>query len=102
MVVALHLEHHREPVADVDDAGVLARPLDHPRRLGRQAAQVDLGRLVGAVLVPHRREDAELGEARGAADQAENALVLVRLEAVFGDEFRRDGGLVGFHGRYVT
>ena len=37
MVVALHLEDHRLPVADIDDAGILARPLDHPRRLGRQA-----------------------------------------------------------------
>ena len=36
VVVALHLEHDREPVADVDHAGVLARPLDHPGRLGRQ------------------------------------------------------------------
>jgi hypothetical protein len=31
MVVALHLEHDRLAVADVDDAGVLARALDHPR-----------------------------------------------------------------------
>ena len=64
VVVALHLEHDGKPVADVDHAGVLARPLDHPRRLGRQAAQMHLGGLVRAVLVPHRREDAELGEAR--------------------------------------
>ena len=69
VVVALHLEHDGEPVADVDDAGVLARPLDHPRRLGRQRAQVHLRGFVGAVLVPHRREDAELGEARRAADE---------------------------------
>ena len=55
MVMALHLEHDREPVADIDHAGVLARPLDHPRRLRRQRAQVDFRRLVRAVLVPHRR-----------------------------------------------
>ena len=36
VVVALHLEDAGEPVADIDDAGVLARALDHPRRLGRQ------------------------------------------------------------------
>ena len=41
VVVALHLEHDGEPVADIDDAGILARPLDHPRRLGRQRAQMD-------------------------------------------------------------
>ena len=99
MVVALHLEHDREPVADVDDAGILARPLDHPRRLGRQRAQMDLRGFVRAVLVPHRREDAELGEARLAADELLEARVFVRLEAVLGDQFGRDGGFVGFHRR---
>lgn len=38
VVVALHLEDHRLAVADVDHAGVLAGPLDHPGRLGRQAS----------------------------------------------------------------
>ena len=90
VVVALHLEHAGEPVADVDDAGVLARPLDHPGRRGRQRAQMDLRGLVRAVLVPHRREDAELGERRLAADQLANALVFVGLEAVRGDQRRRD------------
>jgi hypothetical protein len=97
VVVALHLEHHREPVADVDDAGVLARALDHPGRLGRQPAQMHLRGLVGAVLVPHRREDAELGEARRRGRSVEDALVSRRLEAVFGDKLRRDLGLVGNH-----
>ena len=40
VVVALHLEDAGEPVADVDDAGVLARSLDDPRRLGRQLFQM--------------------------------------------------------------
>ncbi len=43
MVVAFHLEDRRLAVADVDDAGVLARPADHPRRLGRQGLQPHLG-----------------------------------------------------------
>ena len=38
------------------------------------------------MLVPHRREDAELGDRRLAADQVEDALILVGLEAVFGDK----------------
>src|SRR5436190_2227899 len=42
VIVALHLEDHRLAVTDVDDAGVLSGPLDHPRRLGRQPAQMDL------------------------------------------------------------
>ena len=95
VVVALHLEDHGEPVADVDDAGILARPLDHPGRLGRQPAQMHLRGLVGAVLVPHRREDAELGQRRLAADQVEDALILVGLEPVLGDQFGGDFGFVG-------
>src|SRR5438876_8427836 len=47
------------------------------------------------MLVPHRREDAKLGEPRRAADQLADALVLVGFEAVGGDErggdFRRLG-----------
>src|SRR5258707_9229913 len=64
MVMALHLEHDRLAVTDIDDAGVLARALDHPGRLGRQPAQMQPRRLVRAVLVPHRRENPELGETR--------------------------------------
>ena len=96
MVVALHLEDAGDAVADVDDAGVLAGPLDDPGRLGRQAAQMQPRGFVGAMLVPHRREDAELGEGRRAADQSRRgALIFVRLEAVLGDEFRGDGRFVG-------
>ena len=61
---------------------------------GRQRAQPFLRALVGAVLVPHGREDAELGQRRLAADQVEDALVFVRLQPVVGDEFRGDGDLV--------
>ena len=94
MVVALHLEHDRLAVADVDDAGVLARPLDHPRRLGRQPPQMQPRGFVRAVLVPHRRENPELGETRHPADQLENALIFVGLQAVAGDEFGGDLRLV--------
>ena len=102
MVVALHLEDAGEPVADVDHPRILAGALDDAAAGGRQAAQMHLGGLVGTVFVPHRREDAELGEARRAADQLQDAGVLVRLEAVFGDQFGRDvrlsgNGLVGNH-----
>ncbi len=98
VVVALHLEHGRKPVADVDDAGVLARALDHPRRLGRQRAQVDLRGFIGAVLVPHRREDAELGKARGAADELAQARIFVGLEPVGRHQRGGDLGLRGFRG----
>ena len=99
VVVALHLEHHRLAVADVDHAGVLARSLDHPGRLGRQSPQMDARGFVRAVLVPHRRENPELGEGRHPPDQFQNALILVRLEPVGGDEFGGDLGLV--HGSLI-
>src|SRR5882724_3812806 len=94
MVVALHLEHHRLAIADVDDAGVLARSLDHPRRLGRQAPQVQPRGFVRAMLVPHRRENPEFSETRHPPDQLEDALIFVRLETMAGDEFGSDLRLV--------
>ncbi len=95
VVVALHLEDDAIAVVDVDDAGIFARSLDDARSLGRQGAQPLLRGLVGAVLVPHRRENAELGECRLAADQIEDALVFIGLQAVRGNEFRGDRDGVG-------
>ncbi len=100
MVVALHLEDDALAVADIDDAGILARPLDDARPGGRQRAQPFLRGFVRAVLVPHRREDAELGKGRLAADQVEDPLVFVGLQAVRGNEFRGDRhGIGNGHGR---
>jgi len=39
----------------------------------------------------------ELGQRRFAADKVENALVLVGLEAVFGDKLRCDPDIVRYH-----
>jgi hypothetical protein len=60
-------------------------------------AQMDFRGFVRAVLVPHRREDAELGKARRAADELDQALIFIRLEAVLGDQVGRDLRLVGDH-----
>src|SRR5215212_2689783 len=94
MIVTLHLEHDRLAVANVDHAGILAGTLDHPGRPGRQPPQMKPRRLVRAVLVPHRREYPEFGEARHPGDELENALILVRLQAMTGDEFGSDLRLV--------
>ncbi len=80
MVVRLHLEHADVAIADVDHARVLARSVDDMRALGRQLAQVKARRLVRAMLVPHRRDDAEFGESRGAADQRDEARVFVGFQ----------------------
>src|SRR6201996_4289830 len=49
---------------------------------------------VRAVLVPHRGKNPELREARHPADQLENALILVGLQPMTGDEFGGDLRLV--------
>ncbi len=46
VVVGLHLEHDRLPVADIDDAGILARTLNDARAGGGQRTQPLLGRFV--------------------------------------------------------
>src|SRR5689334_17662200 len=92
MVVALHLEDAGITVADVDDASVFAGPLQHPRRLRRELAQMDARRLVGAVLAPHHAEDAEFDEARFAVQESLDAAILVVAQPMFGDKLRRDLG----------
>ena len=82
VVVRFDLEDGGEAVADVDGAGVLARPLQHARPGRRQLPQVDPRALVAAVLRPHHREDAELGQGRLAAERRDDAVVLVGLQAV--------------------
>ena len=69
MVVALHLEDAGLAVADVDDAGVFARPLNHPGSLRRQAAQMQPRGFIGTMLVPHGRENTQFGVGRRAPDQ---------------------------------
>ena len=76
VVVALHLEGDRHPVADIDDACVLARTLENGVARRRKLAQVDAARLVRAVLGPHDGEDAELGVAQRPARDLEGPLVL--------------------------
>ena len=90
MVVRLHLEGDGEPVADVDDARVLAGPLEHARPRRRERPEVDARGLVGAVLAPHRREDAELDVVRLAAEDLQDSPVLVGGEVVLGDELGSD------------
>ena len=52
VVVRFHLERQAPPLADVDDAGVLARALQHLRPLGRESPQQRPRVLVAAVLAP--------------------------------------------------
>jgi hypothetical protein len=68
VVVTLDFESDRFAVAQVDDAGVLAGPLQDARRGGRESLQQRCGVLVAAVLRPEQGEDCELEVIRLAAE----------------------------------
>ena len=76
MVVALHLERDREPVPEVEDAGILARPLQDALAGAREPLQEKRRVLVPAVLRPEQREHRELEVVRVAAEEGADALVL--------------------------
>src|SRR5258707_1147036 len=76
--------------ADIDDAGILARAPDHARPRGRQRLQPSLRGFVGAMLAPHHREDAELGEVRHTTENDHRAHVFLGGQAVLGDDVGRN------------
>src|SRR5262249_17393325 len=60
IIVAPEAPRDREPAPPGDDARPFTGTDEHPGRLRREPTQVDLGRLVGAVLRPHHRVHGEL------------------------------------------
>ncbi len=95
VIVAFHLENARVAVANIDDASILSRTANHPGGFCRELPQMDAGRFVGTVLVPHGRENPELREAWRSADQPENALVFLWLETMGDGKRGVDDGLIG-------
>ena len=79
--MALDLERDRLALAEVDDAGVLAGPLEDARRGRGEALQERRRVLVGAVLRPEEREDGELEVVRLAAEQFADSVELPVGEA---------------------
>ena len=69
VVVALDLERDRQPVAEVEHARILARPLEDALAVARQPAKQERRVLVPAVLRPEEREDRELEVVRLAVEQ---------------------------------
>ena len=67
VVVDLDLERDGQPIADRDDARLLARTGDHALARRRQRPQQRLGALVRAMLAPHDAEHRELEVVRIAA-----------------------------------
>src|SRR5439155_1145943 len=66
--------------ADVDNSGVFAGPHHDVGAFGGKRLQVDLRRLVGAVLGPHRRVHRELRPVRLPPERIDDLLVLVRCK----------------------
>src|SRR5580700_4316687 len=91
MIVRFDLEGACPAVANVDDAGVLARPLQNALAARGQAFQVNPRRLVGTVLAPHHAEDAEFRE-RGLASAKEllDSFVFIESEAMLPESLRRE------------
>ncbi len=77
VVVALDPQRRQPAVAEVDDAGVLAGADDHPRRLGREPAEMSARRLVRAVLGPHHRVHRQLGGPGLPPEDGDDGVVLV-------------------------
>src|SRR4051812_36472046 len=97
------LERAGPAVADVNDAGVLARPLQYQLAACGQPFEMDARGLIGAVFAPHHAVNAKFGPGRRPAECSQYLLIFVRSDAVFGYQLRRDlygvGGLeTGGHG----
>jgi hypothetical protein len=81
MVVALDLEGDGLALAEIDDAGVLARSLEDALAARREAPEQQRRVLVRAVLRPQEREDGELEVVRLAAEQVADTFELPVGEA---------------------
>jgi len=81
VVVALDLERDCLALAEVDDARVLARPLQHSRTFSGETLEEEGRVLVAAVLRPEKREDGELEVVRPAREQCLNTVELPVREA---------------------
>jgi hypothetical protein len=98
--VRFDLEGAGPAVAHVDNAGVLARALNHASRTAqpdaarRQALQVHAAGFIAAMFAPHYGKDAKLRQRRGAPEFCDQQVVLIARNAVRFQQRRsnRDGG----------
>src|SRR5262249_37449898 len=82
VVVALRFENPRLTIADIDHTGVFARAVDDSFACGWQAFEMDARRLIRAVLAPHHRNQAELGEGRHPAKLSASTIIFVATQTV--------------------
>jgi hypothetical protein len=81
VVVALDLERDGVAAAEIQDPGVLARPLEDTLALRRQPPKQQRRVLVPAMLRPEQREDGELEVVRIASEQFTDTVELPVREA---------------------
>ena len=94
MIVALHLERNCPAISNIDNPGILfTRFHQNAWAAGGKFLQFSSRVLVGAVLAPHHRENAELGEVRLATQYFFDPLELFRSEPVLLSERQRDDGI---------
>src|SRR5688572_15752064 len=86
MIMRFDLENGGKAIADVDSPSVFARSLQDPLARRRQGLQVNPRALIAAVLRPHHREDAELGQRRLASERFDDSLIFVSGESVLRDK----------------
>ena len=70
MIVRFDFKCNGDAVADIDDARVFARSLQHVRAFGGQLLQMYARAFVGAMFAPHHAENSQFREARFAPKEA--------------------------------
>jgi hypothetical protein len=90
MVVRFGFEGDCDTVAEVDHAGVLARPLQHTLAVRGQPLEQACRVLVAAMLRPEKREDRELEIVRRSSEQLSDTVELPVREAEAAVERFRD------------
>src|SRR5438105_4302311 len=90
MIVRFDLVCDRQAIADIDDAGIFAGPLQHRRTFRGQTPQMYTRTLVAAVLAPHHAEDAEFRHCRFPLQDADNLLIFAFREVVLREDVFSD------------
>ena len=86
--MALNLEHHRQPVANIHHPGVLTGTLNYPLSFGGELLQQSPGAFVAAMLTPHQGKNAQLSEGRHSSKELKDALVFILGQPLFQGGFK--------------
>ena len=85
--MAFHFKDGHQAVSNVHDAGILPRPHDNLRALGRKALQEHPRALVRTMFAPHHGEQPQLCKVRRSSKDRDDLAVLLLAQAVARDNF---------------